>query len=178
MPSPSDDAWHGASGAPRALVVMGVAGSGKTTVSRLAAERLGWAFVEADELHTPASRERMRAGAPLTDADREPWLGRVRQRMEQQMDEGRSVVVACSALRRSYRDALHVAGYPVRFVWLDVSEGELRRRLEARKGHFAGRALLGSQLITLEVPARDEATRVAGEREIPEVVAAVVAAAE
>lgn len=159
-------------------MVMGVAGSGKTTVARLAADQLGWAFLDADDYHTDASRAKMRAGVPLTDADRTPWLIAVRDQMEAYADAGQPVVVACSALRRSYRETLAATSVRTRFVWLDVPEDELRRRLTTRRGHFAGSQLLSSQLATLEPPSSEEAMRVPGDGALSEIVQQIIAAVD
>jgi len=135
------------------VVVMGVSGTGKSTVGRLLAARLGAAFVEGDDLHPAANVERMSAGIPLTDADRAPWLELVRDAMS---GAGGDTVVACSALRRAYRDVLRGARGRVRFVHLVVPPEELERRLSERSGHFMPATLLASQLATLEPLAPDE----------------------
>jgi carbohydrate kinase (thermoresistant glucokinase family) len=129
------------------VVVMGVAGSGKTSVAMELAERLHARFVEADDLHLSESIEKMTAGVPLTDDDRWPWLLRVQRHLAS--DE--AVVVSCSALRRSYRDLLRRVG-DVRFVFLDVARGEVERRLAHRAGHFMGKDMVESQFATLERP--------------------------
>lgn len=137
--------------APVAIVVMGVSGSGKSTVGRLLAQRLGAGFVDADELHSPESKAKMAAGIPLTDNDRWPWLRRVGAVLASETGAGRSAVVACSALRVAYRDLLReVAGGPVRFVHLHGSRSLLEQRMAVREGHFMPPALLDSQLATLE----------------------------
>ena len=127
------------------VVVMGVSGAGKTTVGRAVAAALGWPFVDADELHPRANLEKMARGEPLDDADRAPWLAAVADKMRALPDG----VVACSALKRAYRQQLHVRD-DVRFVLLDVPATELARRLERRKGHYMPASLLASQLATLE----------------------------
>ena len=137
-------------------VVMGVSGSGKTTVGRRIAERLGWEFVEGDDLHPEANRRKMAAGAPLTDEDRRPWLDRIAARMRRGDREDRSLVVACSALRRSYRDRLRACGADVRFLHLTGAPALLRDRLERREGHFMPAGLLDSQLATLELAGAGE----------------------
>jgi gluconokinase len=139
------------------IVIMGAAGAGKTTVGRTLAEALGWPFVDADNLHSPANIEKMRAGVALTDTDRGPWLERVRQVIAQAIAEDRSAVVACSALRASYREVLRDASGPphgdaVRFVHLEASEEVLRDRVARRVDHFAPAELVASQLATLEPP--------------------------
>lgn len=135
------------------IVVSGVAGIGKTTVGRALAAALGWEFHDADDLHLPEDRERMRRGEPLTDAQREPWLERVRAIFAGVATRGGDAVVACSALKARYRDVL-AAGLPdVHFLFLTANADVVRTRLEQRTGHFAGAALLASQLATLELPA-------------------------
>ena len=139
---------------PPVLVLMGVAGSGKSTVGRLLAARLGWDLGEGDELHPAANIAKMAAGQPLTDIDRGPWLRRVRQWIDQRIAEGRPGIITCSALKRAYRDVLrdpHVV-----FVHLTGPRTVLAARLDARHGHFMPAALLDSQLATLEPPADDE----------------------
>lgn len=138
------------------VVVMGVTGSGKTTVGEALAHALELPFLDGDSLHSVASVERMRAGIALTDDDRWPWLDRIGARLG---DAGRGpggLVVACSALRRSYRDRLRAAAPGLRFVFLDGSRDLLDRRLGTRSGHYMPRTLLASQLETLERPAADE----------------------
>jgi gluconokinase len=138
------------------VVVAGVSGSGKTTVGVLLARKLGWHFTDGDALHPPANIAKMRAGHPLTDADRRPWLARIRAWMDGYLASGQSAVLACSALKRSYRDELRAAGPAVRIVFLEVSRSVLAARLGARHGHFFPPALLDSQLAAVEVPPPDE----------------------
>ncbi|BDZ44703.1 gluconokinase [Naasia aerilata] len=143
---------------PLALVVMGVSGCGKSTVGELLAQELQVDFLDADDLHTPEHKAKMHAGIPLTDADRRPWLATVGAAMKAETDAGRSVVVACSALRRIYRDALReAAAGPVFFVHLHGSRELLESRLGRREGHFMPPTLLDSQLATLEPLEPDEA---------------------
>lgn len=151
---------------PLHVVVMGVAGAGKTTVGRALAESLGWLFLEADDLHPDANRAKMARGEGLTDEDREPWLAALEARLE--AHRGESLVLACSALRESHRARLARAR-AVRFVYLDVPPEVLRERLARRRGHYAGISLLPSQLATLEPPA--DAIRVDGTRPVGELVA-------
>lgn len=131
---------------------MGAAGAGKTTVGRALADAAGWAFLDADDLHAASSIERMAAGEPLTEAERGPWLWRVRAAIEEALCAERSTVVACSALRKEHREVL-TGGLPgVQLVFLDASPELLHHRLVTRKGHFASPALLESQLSVLERP--------------------------
>jgi gluconokinase len=135
------------------IVLMGVSGSGKTTVGRELARQLGWTFVDADDFHPAANVEKMHRGIPLTDEDRRPWLAAVRQRLEQAASRGENVVVACSALKHAYQEYLqHEDPEHVYFVYLSGSEELIRQRLGARKGHFMNPHLLHSQFETLEPP--------------------------
>lgn len=140
---------------PRAIVVMGVAGSGKTTVAALLAGRLGASFAEGDDFHSPANVAKMAAGHPLDDEDRWPWLRGIRDWFAAELAAGRSAVVPCSALKRSYRDLLESAG-DVRFVHLTGSYDLLRERIQGRAGHFMKPEMLDSQLANLEPLAGDE----------------------
>jgi len=118
------------------VVVAGVSGSGKTTVGSLLASRLGWPFTDADALHPAANIAKMRAGHPLSDADRKPWLAAVGARMDHFAAAGESAVLACSALKHSYRDQLLAGRAAARMVFLPVSREVLEARLRARHGHF------------------------------------------
>ena len=131
------------------IVVMGVAGSGKSTVAQLVAQQLGWTRIEGDDLHPPENVAKIAAGTPLSDADREPWLRGICQRIDE--TEGHQVIT-CSALRRSYRDILRTANARVRFLQLSGSRTLLSSRLGARTDHFMPSSLLASQLDTLEPP--------------------------
>ena len=134
---------------PLHLVVMGVAGAGKTTLGRALADSLRCPFLEADDLHSDANRAKMARGEGLTDLDREPWLAAIESCLDAR--RGQSLVLACSALRDKYRARL-AHERPVRFVYLDVPADVLSERLARRRGHYAGTALLASQLATLEPP--------------------------
>lgn len=138
----------------RALVVMGVSGSGKSTVASLLAERLGWEFLEGDDVHPAANVEKMAAGVPLTDEDRAPWLAEIARLVAERIAAGRSVVVTCSALRRRYRDILRRDDLV--FVHLTGSQSVVTERLAARTGHFMPSALLDSQFAALEPLEDDE----------------------
>jgi gluconokinase len=139
-----------------ALVVMGVSGSGKTTVAELLAKQLDWPFIEGDRLHPPANVEKMRQGIPLTDADRVPWLDRIGEELKSWAAEGRSGVMTCSALKRAYRDRIRSARPDVRFVYLKGSETLIGARVAARHHEYMPASLLRSQFDTLEEPAPDE----------------------
>lgn len=136
-----------------AVVVMGVAGSGKSTIADLLAHELGWATTEADDLHSPASVAKMGAGIPLDDNDREPWLRRICQRIA---DVDADQVLTCSALKRRYRDILRTADARVRFLHLDGGRDLIGARIGARTGHFMPADLLDSQFDTLEPLEADE----------------------
>ena len=155
-------------GAPRALVLIGPAGTGKTAVGTQLARAIGARFVDADDAHTPANVEKMRRGEPLTDADRAPWLDRVRALSLEVLDAGETVVVACSALRQVYRERLAQHDPRFVFVHLDVPQDVLARRLSERRAHFFGPALLASQLATFERP--HDALVVDGQLTVDEIV--------
>ena len=131
---------------------MGASGAGKSTIGAALAAALGWPFIDADDFHTPANIERMRQGIGLTDDDRGPWLARVRQAMLDRFAAGQPAVVACSALKRSYRQILTEGVTDAHFVHLRADEALLRNRLSTRRGHFAGPALASTQLHDLETP--------------------------
>ena len=134
------------------LVLMGVAGSGKTTVGRQLADQLGWLFFDADDFHPPQNIAKMSAGQPLDDGDREPWLVRLRWLLDEHLATETPLVLACSALRERYRHALGLGRPQLGLVHLSGSRQLLAARLEQRSGHFAGVGLLDSQLATLEPP--------------------------
>jgi len=133
------------------ILVMGTTGAGKTTVGELIAQRLGWIFLDADDFHPPANIEKMKHGVPLADADRAPWLSNVHSRLQQVSAEGRNAVLACSALKQSYRDTLS-AGLDVRTVYLRGTYEQMRKHILARHGHFAGESILAGQFADLEEP--------------------------
>jgi gluconokinase len=130
---------------------MGTAGSGKTTLGEMLASQLGWDFFDGDNFHSPANIEKMSRGVPLTDDDRIPWLNSIREAMLQWDAKGCNVVLACSALKRNYRERLQINSN-VKLVYLKGSFELLRERLHARKGHYAGEQLLASQFADLEEP--------------------------
>ena len=132
------------------LIVMGVVGSGKTTVGRLLAERLGWRFADADDFHPASNVEKIRHGIALDDRDRAPWLSALRAAIEQWNADGQNAVLACSALKERYRKELSVG--TVRFVYLKGSRELILNRLRSRHGHFASESILESQFADLEEP--------------------------
>ncbi|HET6929991.1 MAG TPA: MFS transporter [Candidatus Acidoferrum sp.] len=133
------------------LLLMGVTGSGKTTVGKLVAERLAWVFLEADEFHSPENIAKMHSGIPLTDADRLPWLNAIHARLVALHAEGKDIVLACSALKQSYRQRL-AKNLPVEVVYLKGSPVFIGQRLRQRRGHFAGTSILAGQFADLEEP--------------------------
>ena len=159
---------------PPVIVVLGVAGAGKTTVGRALAAALGRAFYDADAYHPPANVEAMRRGVPLTDADRAPWLAALRARLARSLAEATPAVLACSALRAIYRAALvpaDAAPGAVAFVYLDITPALAAARVAARPGHFMPPALVASQFAALEVPG--DAVRVDAALPVAEAVALV-----
>src|SRR5215469_6837777 len=135
------------------VIVMGVVGAGKTTIGKLLASDLGWQFADADDFHPASNVEKISHGIPLTDEDREPWLDRLRTAILNWIADGQSTVLACSALKRAYRAKLQAAA-AVQFVFLKGTAALIAQRLHARHGHFAGEAILASQLADLEKPER------------------------
>lgn len=134
------------------VVIAGVAGSGKTTIGEQLASRLGWRFADGDSFHPAANVAKMRAGIPLTDADRRPWLAAITAWMDDIIASGQSAVVACSALKRSYREELLSGRDQAVMVFLEVSREQDEARVSHRKGHFFAEALVASQYAALEPP--------------------------
>jgi gluconokinase len=134
------------------IVVMGVSGSGKTTVGKLLAQALGAEFAEGDAYHPPENIEKMRRGIPLEDADRWPWLQSLAAQIDRWLAAGTPMVLACSALKQSYRDVLAQGRPRMRFVHLEGDKALIRDRLDARRGHYMPASLLDSQIAALEPP--------------------------
>lgn len=141
---------------PVVLVLMGVSGSGKSTVAGILARRLGWPSKEGDELHPEPNIQKMKAGRPLTDEDRRRWLERVAEWVQERLDAGENGLITCSALKRSYRDVISRRGSGVVFAFLAGSLELIAARLAARQAHFMPSSLLESQFADLEEPASDE----------------------
>jgi len=137
------------------IIIFGVSGAGKTTVGKLLARELGWRFIEADDFHPAANIEKMRSGHPLTDDDRWPWLERLRDQIRQSLAAGENAVLACSALKRAYRDRLQASEH-VKFVFLRGDYALVEKQLHSRRGHFMNPDLLQSQFDDLEEPEPDE----------------------
>ena len=136
-------------------MIFGVAGVGKTTIGKLLASELGWEFYDADDFHPLANIEKMKRGEPLTDRDRKPWLDRLRQRIEQSLASHEKSIVACSALKKSYRDQLRVNSR-VKFVFLHGERDRIAKQLKDRPGHFFNVSLLDTQFADLEEPESSE----------------------
>lgn len=135
---------------PQFVIVMGVSGSGKTTLAEGIADAMGWTYVEGDDFHPQSNVDKMAAGTPLTDEDRWPWLRSIGTWIDEHEKDGRSAVITCSALKKSYRDLLREGRPNVRFCHVDPPEEVLRERLSHREGHYMPASLLPSQLATLE----------------------------
>jgi gluconokinase len=142
--------------APCALVLMGVSGSGKSTIADRLAARLGWRYEDGDKFHPPANVAKMSAGHPLTDDDRRPWLQAIADEIDRTCKVNERAVIACSALKHAYRDVLVHGRDDVRIVFLNGTQDLIAARLAARKGHFMPPGLLASQFRTLEPPQPDE----------------------
>ncbi len=137
------------------VIVFGVSGAGKTTIGKLLAEQLGWKFYEADDFHQRANIEKMRRGIPLSDEDRWPWLDRLREQLTRSLAAKEDAVLACSALKRTYRERLRVSDR-VKLVFLRGDYAFIEKQIRSRRGHFMNPALLKSQYADLEEPGLDE----------------------
>jgi carbohydrate kinase (thermoresistant glucokinase family) len=153
---------------------MGVAGSGKTAVGKGIATRLNWLFLDADDFHPAANIEKMKQGIPLNDQDRIPWLRALRDELTRLLGEGRSVILACSALRESYRQLLSDDMAAMSFVLLDVDQETIRQRLQHRSAHFFPKELMDSQFAALEQP--KEAIIIDARKPLDEVIDQVIKA--
>ena len=153
---------------------MGVAGSGKTAVGKGIATRLNWLFLDADDFHPAANIEKMKQGIPLNDQDRIPWLRALRDELTRPLGEGRSVILACSALKESYRQLLSDDMAAMSFVLLDVDQETIRQRLQHRSAHFFPKELMDSQFAALEQP--KEAIIIDARKPLDEVIDQVIKA--
>jgi gluconokinase len=151
MPSPTDTTFL-----PTVLVVMGVSGSGKTTIATLLAKKLGFVFRDGDEFHPAANVEKMKNGVPLTDEDRWPWLEAIARFIDEELARGTKTIVTCSALKRRYRDIIIDGRKGVRLIYLKGDKALLEKRLAQRHGHFMPSSLLKSQFEALEEPGLEE----------------------
>lgn len=156
------------------LIVMGVSGSGKTTIGKALALTLGWSYMEGDQFHPQANVEKMSQGVPLTDEDRAIWLDRLRSEIENCLEEGIPAVLACSALKNSYRKRLQI-DHRVQFVFLNLPFESARERMSKREGHFMPLSLLESQFETLQKPQSGEAIIVDAQQSPDQIVKDVVA---
>ena len=159
----------------KAIVVMGVSGCGKTTVARLLAQRLGWRFAEADEFHSEANIAKMRAGTPLSDDDRAPWLAAIAKHVDEARASHSPVVLTCSALKRRYRDVIIGSRPDVALVYLKGDYDTIESRMKARSHAYMPVSLLKSQFDALEEPGADEKAIVLDIRRTPEELAAAAA---
>jgi gluconokinase len=151
MPSPSF-----VTSPPTVLVIMGVSGSGKTTIATLLAKKLGWDYRDGDEFHPQANVEKMKSGVPLTDEDRWPWLEAIARFIDDELARGSKAIVTCSALKRRYREIIIDGRKGVRLVYLKGDKALLEKRLKKRHGHFMPSSLLQSQFDALEEPGPEE----------------------
>jgi gluconokinase len=157
------------------IVVMGVAGSGKTTIGRALASELGWQFVEGDLFHSPASIQKMKSGIPLTDDDRAGWLARLHDHLLKLLHEHKDAVMSSSALKQSYRELLRhdIDPHEIRFVYLNVKPQVAQTRMRERVGHFMPENLVFSQFKTLEPPSQNEALWIDAEKPVSEIVSEI-----
>lgn len=152
------------------VVLMGVSGSGKTTVGRALAQRLGCPFYDADDFHPSANVAKMAAGTPLNDDDRRPWLARLQQLLAAHLAAGETAVLACSALKQSYREQLRAGNAALRFIYLHGDMNTIRRRLQARENHYMAAEMLPGQFDTLEEPSPAEAHWISIDGDVDEIV--------
>lgn len=148
------------------IIIMGVEGTGKTTIGKMLAQKLGWKFYDADDYHPKRNIEKMRSGVPLNDEDRWPWLKEVRKLIDSSLNINEPSIIACSALKSSYRQYLKQQEEKIIFVYLKGDKNTILKRLASREKHFAGTQLLESQLQTLEEPEGAIACDISGEPEV------------
>jgi gluconokinase len=177
MPTKNRPMQDVASRSPAAVVVMGVSGCGKTTIGKLLASRLHWEFEDADRFHPASNVDKMHKGIPLTDEDRWPWLDAIAAWIDKTRQAGRHGVIACSALKRRYRDVLIGNRADVRLVYLQGSETLIASRIATRREHFMPRSLLHSQFDALEEPGPDENPIIVSIESKPDAIVARIIAA-
>ena len=156
-------------------VVMGVSGCGKSSVARMLAEATGGEFLDADNFHTPGNREKMADGISLEDTDRQEWLSQLNRELRSRASDPRPAFLACSALRRDYREHLAESLPQLGFIYLHGSQECIRKRMEERQDHFMPTALLKSQFETLEEPTEEEALTVSIENPLPVIISTILA---
>jgi gluconokinase len=152
----SSEGWRTQSIAPQRVVLMGVCGCGKSSLGLVLADELGWTFVEGDSEHGENNVAKMEAGLPLNDEDRADWLDRLSLRLAQAHEDGRGLIMSCSALKRSYRDRLRLGDADVLFVHLQGDEDLITKRMSARRDHYMPISLIQSQFADLQPPGTDE----------------------
>lgn len=157
---------------PSVIILMGVSGSGKSTIGAALSQQLGWPYADADEFHPPANVAKMSAGQPLNDDDRKPWLAAIAAHIDDFRAKGGHAIVSCSALKRVYRDVLVGSRADVRLVLLDGNKDLIAARMNARKDHFMPPSLLASQFATLERPTADERALIVPVNGTPQEIAA------
>nr|WP_067298675.1 gluconokinase [Marinobacterium profundum] len=157
------------------LVIMGVCGCGKSTIGKLLADELGARFIEGDSFHPVENVQRMSAGTPLTDADRQPWLERLRDELSATHAQGNQAVLSCSALKKDYRQTL-ASSSPLTFIYLQADRAEIERRMSLRQNHFMVATLVASQFETLQEPGTDEAcVHVSVLQSVPQILQEILA---
>ncbi|MGJ8639742.1 MAG: gluconokinase [Opitutaceae bacterium] len=164
--------------APLFILLMGVSGVGKTTIGEALAEKLSYTFLDADDFHSQENRDKMASGQPLNDADRLPWLEHIHSHVSEQLKQGSSIILACSALKQSYRETLLQGDLLAssKTVWLDANKETLQQRTQQRSGHFMPASLLESQCKTLETPV--DALRIDANRDIDHILQSITASIE
>jgi gluconokinase len=158
------------------VVLMGVSGCGKTTVGRALAQELGWPFYDGDDFHPPQNVAKMAAGHPLDDQDRAPWLERLRGLIHKQLTQENNAVLACSALKRAYRDRLRQGNPGLRFIYLQGDFGLIWERMQARSGHYMQASMLRSQFADLEPPKPEEAQAVSIDQPVSNIIEEILQA--